>query len=1025
MIEPIHILKGRVRFRVKGLYGSRGLRDALEEALHMHPFVRRASASSLTGKILVLFEPGGADIPLLISILEEALARDPIPASRKSRFAIGCWLCRRSYDCDAACVRPSREENADRSEEPFEEMPGATEQLRNAWHLMEPAAVAGLFGTSVESGYTSERAQELLRRFGPNVLPRRAGQSGFSLFSRHILSFPLAFLAVTTGLALVTGGAAEALLMVTVVLVNGGIGAMLERQGEKALATLKRASHIKVRVVRDNRHQTIMARHIAPGDLLVLSPGSPVLADARVLEARSLTVEESALTGESVPVLKSVDALPERIDSPLAERVNMVYRGTFVTAGSGLAVVVATGRFTEVGRLQTLFGEVLPPEPTIARYLNSVGQQMVVTGGAACALTGLISLIRGRSFMKTLESAFSILSGALPEGLSTLAVSALALGIRDMRRHDVKVRHIRALGSLASIQVMCFDKTGTLTLGHMIIDKLHVGMKVLTAFDDELLLDGRPVDPMAFREELAWLLRVAALCNETEIHHENGRTVLKGTSTEQALMNMCMASGMDVPRLRSEHPRISTHHRSEHEPFLCTLHACPDSRTLIAVKGNPMEVLDRCRRHMKDGAVIPLTEEDRHAIDIENGWFTGESLRVLGFAYQVLEEDAAPEELHDPNDLVWLGLAGFADTLRQGASELIAFLHEAGIRTAIITGDQSPTAYAIGRQLNLSHGEPLEILDSSQLARLSPEALKSLTQRTHVFARVSGVQKVHIIQALQNAGMVVAMVGDGSNDAPALKAADVGFAMGLSGTDLAREAADIILENDDIESIRTAVTDGRTIYANIRKSLRFLLTVNQSQTLLTLGATTAGLPSQSDALQSLFRNILCLALALDPVQPAMAQSTPRPPGEPLVGSSALRTIAKEATVIAMCAMGAGIVGILRYGLGTAAARLAFQTLGLGQLLHSMRCRASFNGNAHEPEMGVPGRGVLDRGAPNRALDVTLTGAFALQGLALLLPGPGKDLGLTPMKFLDALAVGGGALMSHAINRKPEKRAEAE
>lgn len=1010
MIEAIHAIKGRVRFRVQGLYGSRGLRDALEEALHAHPFVRHASANPLTGKILVLFEPEAADIALLASILEEALARDPIPPSRKSRYSLGCWLCKRSSDCDAACTQPSRALNSDPNEASSANIPTAAEQIRNPWHLMEPEAVADFFSTSLEAGHTTERAEGFLRHFGPNVLPRRAGRSGFSLFGQQLLSFPLALLGVTTALALATGGAAEALLMVTVVLINGGIGTFLERRGEKALATLKRPSDMKVRIIRDNQHETILARHIAPGDLLVLSPGTPILADARLLKARHLTVEESALTGESIPVHKSVGALPERVDAPLAERVNMIYRGTFVTAGNGLAVVVATGRFTEVGRLQTLFGEVLPPEPTIARYLNDVGRQMVVTGASACALIGFIGLIRGQSFMKTLESAFSILSGALPEGLSTLAVSALALGIRDMRRHDVKVRHIRALGNMASIQVMCFDKTGTLTLGRMTTSKIHVGMKVLTAFEEELLLDGRPVDPMSSSEELAWLLRVAALCSETEIHRANGRTVFKGTSTEQALLNMCLATGMDVSRLRSEHPLVSTHHRSEHEPFLCTLHSCPDARKLLAVKGNPMEVLDRCQWQMKEGEIIFLTEEDRHTIEVENAWFTAESLRVLGFAYQVFEEGAPPEEYHDPNNLVWLGLVGLADPLRKGASELISFLHQAGIRTAIITGDQSPTAYAIGKQLNLSRGDPLEILDSSQLATLSPEALKSLSQRTHVFSRVSGVQKVHIIQALQNAGMAVAMVGDGSNDAPALKAADVGFAMGLTGTDLAKEAADIILENDDIHSIRTAVTDGRAVYANIQKSLRFLLTVNQSQTFFTLGATTAGLPSQSDALQSLFRNILCLALALDPSQPAMVQSVPRPPGEPLVGPSTFKTITREATVITMCAMGVGIFGILRYGLGTGAAQLAFQTLGLGQLLHAMRCRSSFNGEAQKTETRVP----------NRVLGMTLTGAFALQGLSLLLPGFGKGLGLTPMKLLDTLAVGGGALASYAINREPPK-----
>jgi len=425
------------------------------------------------------------------------------------------------------------------------------------------------------------------------------------------------------------------------------------------------------------------------------------------------------------------------------------------------------------------------------------------------------------------------------------------------------------------------------------------------------------------------------------------------------------------------------------------------------VKGSPPEVLAMCPWYIKDGVQMSLTEEDRLRIETENERMAGSALRVLGAAYTDVADGDAKADVQD--GLIWLGLVGMVDPIRKGVKEAIGTFHQAGIDTVMITGDQSPTAYAIAKELNLSRNGPLEILDSTQLAPIDPEVLQALSTKVHVFARVSPVHKLQIMQALQRAGKVVAMTGDGINDGPALKAADIGIAIGHTGTDVARQVADMILEDDNLETMIIAVGEGRRIYDNIRKSIHFLLSTNLSEILVTFTAIAAGLGQPLNAIQLLWINLVsdiapALALALEPPEPDVLRRPPRPAAEPIIQPSDLRRIAFESTVLSAGALGAYGYGMLRYGMGPQASTMAFMSLTSGQLLHAMSCRSDMHSVLSAE--AVPS---------NRYLNVALLGSLTVQVLALVIPGLRSLLGIAPIGLLDSLVIGGSALLPLMVN----------
>jgi Ca2+-transporting ATPase len=446
---------------------------------------------------------------------------------------------------------------------------------------------------------------------------------------------------------------------------------------------------------------------------------------------------------------------------------------------------------------------------------------------------------------------------------------------------------------------------------------------------------------------------------------------------------------------------------------MVTVHRVHESEQLVAVKGNPTEVLELCDWQWREGRRLPLTEADRQALEEQNERMAGQALRVLGFAYRYRDE--ADRENLTPERLIWLGLMGMADPIRPGVKEVIANFHQAGIKTLMITGDQSPTAYAIGKELNLSQEESLKIVDSTQLADLKPEVMKGLCENVHIFARISPASKLQIVQALQQGGQVVAMTGDGINDTPALKAAEVGIAMGHTGTDVAREVADVVLEDDNLATTIVAVSQGRTIYNNIRKSVHFLLSTNLSEITVMLLANAGGLGQPLNAMQLLWLNLVTdifpgLALALEAPEPDVLLAPPRPADEPIIKSSDFQRIVVESTTISASSLSAYGYGILRYGISPRSSTIAFMSLVTGQLFHALSCRSQKPLRSAQ----LPA---------NPYLTAALGGSLALQFMSIAVPGLRKLLHVTPINLLDGIVIGSSALLPLAINEETKPQTE--
>jgi Ca2+-transporting ATPase len=511
----------------------------------------------------------------------------------------------------------------------------------------------------------------------------------------------------------------------------------------------------------------------------------------------------------------------------------------------------------------------------------------------------------------------------------------------------------------------------------------------------------------------------SVLCNESVISKNGSTRKLNGSPTENALLTYALDNGLDIHETRKSHPLQKTYHRSESRNFMASLHESPEGSQLVAVKGSPAEVLALCGSRLINGRISTLSEENRMAIQLENDKMGADALRVLGFAYAVLESDVNPEEITDIEScmqtrMIWLGLVGMADPIREGVEKLINDFHRAGIKTVMITGDQTPTAYTVGRTLQLNGDRNIKILDSTSLSTMPPDKMIALCQQTNIFARVSPANKLQIVQAFQDDGKVVAMTGDGINDGPALKKADIGVAMGQTGTDVAREIADVVLKDDKIEIMLVAVEQGRTIYVNVRKALHFLLATNLSEIVVSFTANVAGMGQPLTQMQLLWINMITdifpgLALSLEPAEEDIMDQPPRDPDEPIVRPQDLKRIISDGAVISAGAMGGYGYGIMRYGIGPQAGSIAFLSLTIGQLLHALHCRSEHHGLFDQN--GMP---------PNRYLNLALGGSFALQLLAMFTPGLRSLLGISRIGLTDAAVIGSSAVLPLLVNNAMKK-----
>jgi len=1011
LVTAVHAaIRGRTRFRVKGLYRSEGLKRLIEIELTARDGISSVSASTFTGNVLVFYKTDRtpSEIALCIAALVEeyhstrAPDQRPEPRSNKPAFS-------KSMERHHSAVE-KKEDVVPSIRRKFRKMILQAEvQQSDTWHGMEALFVLNRFDVNRSMGITPEQYLEKLKEYGPNILPESVPRSGLSIFVEQFKSLPVALLGIASVISVFTGGLADAFVIMSVVLINAAIGYATESGAERTINSLKKLVRPTALVLRAGVIETMSTENVVPGDLLVLRPGSYVAADARLIEAQRLTVDESTLTGESLPVVKTTDAILSAREVPLADRKNMVYMGTLVTGGQGIAVVVATGHYTEIGKIQSLAGEVRPPETPMERQLDRMGSQLVVISGIICGFVFVIGILRGYGFLEMLKSSISLAVAAVPEGLPAVATTTLALGLRNMQRHNVLIRHLEAVETLGSIQTICLDKTGTITENRMTVRQVHTGMRRLHISDGKFL-DGRdPVSPFS-NGEILKLLQVSVLCNESEITHNDGNWMINGTSTENALIHLAISAGVDALELRERATRCGIIHRSEGQNIMLTLNAEERGHGLLCMKGSPQEVLARCGWYLQGRRRRRLRDEDRMVIEVENEHLAGQALRVLGFAYANATKDMRLNDEKIPAQaFTWLGMVGMADPVRPGVESLISEFHKAGIDTIMITGDQSPTAYAVGKELKLSRGDQLEIVDATHLADMPPDVLRALCERVHVFSRVSPAHKFQIVQSLQRAGRVVAMTGDGINDGPALKSADVGVAMGHTGTDVAREVADVVLEDDNLQTMVVAISQGRTIYNNIRKSIHYLLSTNMSEIMVMFAGISLGLGQPLSAMQLLWINLISdifpgLALALEPPEPDVLSQPPRDPAEPIVKPSDFNRILFESSVLSAGSLAAFGYGIARYGRGAQANTMAFLSLTCGQLLHALSCRSKRH-SLFERD-GLP---------PNPWLTGALVGSFTFQGLAMLIPGVRGLLGIGTIGLIDSAVIGGSALLPLLIN----------
>lgn len=1015
-------VRGRARVKISGLYRSERFKQFIESRLANQQEIRKVSINLLTGNVLVQFNPDRPSA-IIASLLEEVAVdywKTHPPGNggppQNDRETISQPL-KGELEKPDSSPPPSTVQTLPTPRALRKSVLHAVEQESHPWHCMTPQSVLKRFSTDPSLGLSHDKVQEHQKKYGPNILPESVPRSRWMIFIDQFKSLPVALLGGATVISLATGGLVEALVIMAVVGINATIGSVTESQTEKIIHSLKTLVRPSALVKRDGHLKEIGAGEIVPGDLLVLRPGTYVAADARLIEASHLSVDESALTGESLPVRKKTESFNDPT-IPLADRTNMVYRGTLVTGGQGVAVVVGTGKYTEIGSIQMLIGESKPPQTPMERQLQKVGTQLTYLSAGVCGVVFLIGLLRGYGILPMLKLSISLAVAAVPEGLPAVATTTLALGIRNMQNHHALIRHLDAVETLGSVQTICLDKTGTLTLNRMSIKSIHVNGQTFDVSDDQIRANGESVHPYT-HEELLKLIHLSVLCNESEVFKKNGEYLVTGTSTENALLHMALGAGVNVQDLRNQFPLVRIIHRSEHRNFMLTIHKTINPGChLLALKGSPLEVLAICNRYLRNGEEIPLSDEDRLAIEMENQRMAGDGLRVLGFAFGrsiggMSGQTYGEEEPHLTNGMTWVGLVGMGDPIRPGVKDLIASFHQTGIDTIMITGDQTPTAFAIGKELNLSRGDPLEILDSTHLINIDPDVMKALCERVHVFARVTPAHKLQIVHALQKAGRVVAMTGDGINDGPALKAADIGVAMGRTGTDVAREVADVVLEDDNLQTMVVAIGQGRTIYNNIRKTVHYLLATNLSEIMVMTAATLGGAGQPLNVIQLLWINLISdifpgLALALDPPEPNVLMQPPRDPNEPILQTKDFKRIGFEAAMLSAGALGAYGYGIARYGMGPQSSTLAFMSLCMGQILHALSCRSKrdrlFDPSSQENDF-----------QKNRYLNLAVGGSLALQMAAPFVPGLRRVLGISQIGPIDALVIGVSALWPLAIN----------
>jgi P-type Ca2+ transporter type 2C len=1029
---------GRVRLRAAALKSRPVLGPLVEAALQARPGVSQVRVNPLTGSVLVRFDAERVTTEQLRRWIDRSLNGAGGRRERANRGGQGQLLPSSVPPSPRPPVAPS----------PLEAVHHwASRSVEEAYRELASSSTGLAPGIALQRRATD----------GPNQLPEVKPRSSVQILRDQLVSLPTLMLVVAVGLSVATGGLVDAAVIASVLVLNGAIGFGTEQYAEGTIRALQRLASRRAAVLREGQPLDIPSQEVVVGDVVRLRQGDLVPADGRVVEANALTADEALLTGESVPVPKVTHSLPA--PASIGECHNLVFLGTAVATGRGCALVTATGQNTQVGQITALVGQERAPRTRMQQGLDDLARRLGLGTLAVCGGLFAFGLGFGLPALEMLQTAVALAISAVPEGLPAVATCALAIGMARMLKRQVVIRKLPAVEALGGVTVLCVDKTGTLTLNQMQLVEVHVDGRLQPFRPAETWAVGRlpiatPAPMSGMEETQRRLLEVGALCNEADLEisttgpHKDDRTGLRirGSATEGALLLAAQNGGIDTAVLRAAYPLIDIRHREMGSPMMLSLHeqpaaggreldeagrAKPGGRsraTRLCAKGASETVLALCTHVLIDEQRVRLTPALRRQILAANEEMAARGLRVLGFAErQELgargRGSARPSQHADRPEgtpavtpaplpltpeaggLTWLGMSGMEDPLRPEAAASIDRCRAAGIRTVILTGDQPATARAVARALGIGQESHEEVAEASALLGLSPPQIQETAARTHVYARVSPEDKLRIVRALQANGEVVAMTGDGVNDGPAMKAADVSIAMGGQGTEIAREIADMVLLEDDFNQLMHAIEQGRALSTNIVRALRFLIASNLSEVIGVGAALVTRTPIPLSAFQMLWMNLIsdvfpALALTLDPPAAHAMRQPPRPPDEPLISAGERRIIGQDALLLAASTFALHRWARWRHGGEELPARtMAFTASCLAEIFYALACGSPLVRREDRPRL-----------SPNGPLLATVVGTAALQISMLHFPALRRLLQLTPLEPRDWLGVLAGAVL---------------
>ena len=782
------------------------------------------------------------------------------------------------------------------------------------------------FGVT-KDGLTQAQVEKQRQTYGENALAEEKKKSPLVVFLEQFKDLLVIILIIAAIISAVSGNSESTIVILAVITLNAILGTVQHFKAEKSLESLKALSSPSAKVMRDGRKMEVPSKDIVPGDILMLEAGDLVVADGRIVENYSLQVNESSLTGES----EGVDKISDVIDAEsvaLGDQKNMVFSGSLVTYGRACVVVTATGMKTEIGKIATLMNQTQQKKTPLQESMDNFSQKLAIAIIGICIVVFGLSLYREMPILDSLMFAVALAVAAIPEALSSIVTIVLAMGTQKMARENAIIKELNAVESLGSVSVICSDKTGTLTQNKMTTKQVYADF---TLFDGENLDFANPAH--------RWLLKTAVLANDST--SVDGKEI--GDPTEVALINLAHKFWVEETTYRTQHPRLAELAFDSDRKLMSTLH-CLDGVYTLCTKGAMDVLLARSVNVVTSEGVRPITEEDKKKISETNTHLSENGLRVLAFAYKEFPDSSCCDTLNleDESGYTFVGLVSMIDPPREESKKAVADAKRGGIRTVMITGDHKVTATAIAKQIGIFEEGDIA-LSGVELDKMSDEELAEKLEHVSVYARVSPEHKIRIVDAWQKKGKIVSMTGDGVNDAPALKKANIGVAMGITGTEVSKDAAAMILTDDNFATIVKAVTNGRNVYANIKNAIKFLLSGNMSGILSVLYTSLFALPIPFEPVHLLFINLLtdslpAIAIGMEPPREDLLNQKPRNPKESIMTKDFMLTLLVQGAIIGAFVMAAYHIGLAQSG-AALASTMAFATLTLARLFHGFNCRA--------------------------------------------------------------------------------------